>query len=71
MKNLLYEATDDRFKDLIGKKIEFKDKKNKTRYGILDFAGINTKLHNQFQVTASRTPYWPVNPETIKEVKNT
>jgi hypothetical protein len=71
MKNLLYEATDDRFKDLIGKKIEFKDKENKTRYGILDFAGINTKLHNQFQVTASRTPYWPVNPETIKEVKNT
>lgn len=36
------------------------------RYGILYFAGINNRLHGKYQVTLGRTPYWPVNPKTIK-----
>ena len=68
--NLLYDNTDDKFKHLIGKKIEFIDKRGKKMTGVLDFAGINDKLHNKFQVTVNRTPYWPVNPNTIKEIKS-
>lgn len=64
--NSLYDRTDDRFKDLIGKKVQCVDKDGKKRVGTLDFAGINYKLHNKFQVTLSRTPIWPVNPKTIK-----
>jgi len=67
--NSLYERTDDRFKHLIGKRVECKDKDGKRRVGILDFAGVNTLLHGKFQVTISRCPIWPVNPNTIKEVK--
>ncbi len=33
--------------------------------GNLWFAGING-LHNQYQVTLNRTPYWPVDPNSIK-----
>jgi hypothetical protein len=68
--NILYDNTDDRFKPLIGKKVQCKDKHGKVRVGILDFAGINEILHGQFQVTLSRTPIWPVNPKTIKEYEN-
>jgi hypothetical protein len=68
--NILYNNTDDKFKNLLGKKIEFIDKRGKKISGILDFAGINEKLHNKFQVTVGRTPYWPVNPKTIKEIKS-
>ena len=35
-------------------------------YGDLYFAGINTLLHGQYQVTLGRTPYWPVDPKTIE-----
>jgi hypothetical protein len=68
--NSLYDRTDDRFKDLIGKKVQCLDKDGKKRVGTLDFAGINEKLHNKFQVTLSRTPIWPVNPKTIKLYEN-
>lgn len=69
MKNSLADRTHSDFKHLIGKRIQFIDKHGKTRIGILDFAGINTKLHNTFQVTINRTPIWPVDPKTIKEYK--
>lgn len=65
----LEERTDPRFKHLLGKRVEFVDKKGKKHYGILEFAGINDLLHGQFQVTASRCPIWPVDPNSIKEYK--
>lgn len=64
--NQLYERTDPRFKHLIGKKVKFVHK-GEVCIGTLDFAGINEMLHGQFQVTASRTPHWPVDPSTIEE----
>jgi hypothetical protein len=66
----LYEQTDQRFKYLVGKKVKFICK-GEVCIGILDFAGINDTLHGKFQVTASRTPHWPVDPNTIKEVTGT
>jgi len=33
--------------------------------GSLWFAGVNS-LHGQYQITLNRTPYWPVDPTTIK-----
>lgn len=63
----LHESTDPRFKHLLGKKIRFIHK-DRPHYGVLRFAGINQLLHNEFQVTAGRTPYWPVDPNTIQEV---
>lgn len=39
--------------------------RGRTVVGLLYFAGIND-LHGQYQVTLNRTPYWPVDPETIK-----
>lgn len=67
MDDFLKTNTDPRFKHLLGKKVEFISQG--VRYiGILDFAGIN-HLHGQFQVTATRTPIWPVDPETIKLFK--
>lgn len=68
--NTLYDRTDDRFKHLIGKKVQCKDKDGKKVVGVLDFAGINDKLHHKFQVTLDRTPVWPVDPKTIKEYEN-
>jgi len=65
----LLRETDPRFKHLIGKRVEFKDSKGERIVGVLDFAGINTVLHGKFQVTISRCPIWPVNPDTIKEYK--
>lgn len=62
----LYDRTDDRFKDLLGKKVQFIDKDGKKRFGDLDFAGVNNFLHNQFQITIDRTPVWPVDPKTLK-----
>lgn len=64
--NSLYDRTDDRFKHLIGKKVQCKNKDGKKVVGILDFAGINDKLHHKFQVTIGRMPIWPVDPKTIK-----
>ena len=52
--------------------LHLKDKKVKAKYngetivGILYFAGINTRLHYQYQVTLGRTPYWPIDPKTIE-----
>ena len=68
MSKLLFESTDPRFKTWIGKKVTFTDKHGKQHVGTLDFAGINSKLHNQFQVTINRTPHWPVDPDTLKKV---
>ena len=64
--NKLYDRTDDRFKHLIGKKVKCLNKDGKKVVGVLDFAGINDNLHNQFQVTIGRMPVWPVDPKTIK-----
>jgi len=52
---------------LLGKKVEFISQ-GVRHIGTLEFAGINP-LHGQFQVTATRTPIWPVDPETIKLFK--
>lgn len=62
----LYDRTDDRFKPLIGKRVQCIDKDGNKRVGILNFAGINDLLHNKFQVTISRCPIWPVDPKTLK-----
>jgi hypothetical protein len=67
--NHLYNNTDPRFQHLIGKRVQCIDKRGRTIKGILDFAGVNNKLHGQFQVTIGRCPLWPINPSTIKEVK--
>jgi hypothetical protein len=61
----LYEQTQPEFRPLIGQHVEFMQQ-GKKHYGILEFAGINELLHGQFQVTVSRTPYWPVNPKSLK-----
>ena len=59
--------TDVRFKPLVGKQVELTH--NGVNWiGVLQFAGINT-LHDQFHVTLSGTPLWPVNPNSIKEIK--
>lgn len=67
--NSLEERTEDRFKPLLGKRIECLDSKGVRRVGILDFAGVNELLHGEFQVTISRCPIWPVDRDSIKEVK--
>jgi len=61
----LRDRSDPRFKHLIGTKVEFVHKGQRIM-GTLEFAGINDYLHNQFQATVNRTPYWPVNPNSIK-----
>lgn len=65
-KHTLYDRSDNEYKHLIGKKIQVIDKNGKKRVGVLDFVGVNTFLHNQFQVTLNRTPIWPIDPKTIK-----
>lgn len=62
------DSIDPRFKSWYGKKVQFLDEKGKRHVGWLDFSGVND-LHGQFQVTISRTPIWPVDPNTIKLVK--
>lgn len=69
MKGGLYKRTDQRFKHLIGKRVECIDSQGERRVGILDFAGINSMLHGKFQVTISRCPIWPVDPNSVKEFK--
>ena len=61
----LYEQTQTEFRPLLGQRVEFMHQ-GKKHYGILDYAGVNELLHGQFQVTVSRTPYWPVNPKSLK-----
>jgi len=68
MSNFLYESTEPRFKHLIGKKVKF-FYLGKQIVGTLEFAGINHKLHKKFQVTVDRMPCWPIDPNTIEEVK--
>ena len=58
---------DQRFKHLLGKRIECIDGDGNRRVGTLNFAGINDKLHGEFQVTIGRMPIWPVDPDSIKE----
>lgn len=65
----LKKNTDKRFQHLIGERVEIRDDKGKRRVGILQFAGVNAKLHGKFQVTLSRCPIWPVDPNTIKKYK--
>jgi len=48
-----------------GKKVILKCK-GEMCVGIMEFAGVNTVLHNQYQVTLGRTPHWPVDPTTIR-----
>lgn len=67
--NQLKQSSDPKFQSWIGTRVEFKDKRGRTLSGILFFAGINKKLHGKFQVTVNRTPYWPVDPKTLKQVK--
>jgi len=62
----LYKDTDPNFQHMIGTRVSVVDGKGNLRIGILNFAGVNTKLHNQFQVTLSRCPIWPVDPKTIQ-----
>lgn len=61
----LLEQTQPEFRSMIGQRVEFMYQGQK-HFGVLDFAGINEMLHGQFQVTVSRTPYWPVNPKSLK-----
>jgi hypothetical protein len=62
----LTKDTDPKFKHLLGKRVTVVCK-GKTWTGKLEFAGINTVLHNQFQVTIGRTPLWPVDPDSLVE----
>jgi hypothetical protein len=64
--NHLHKRTEKRFQHLIGKRVQVIDQFGKKQVGILDFAGVNDKLHGQFQVTLSRCPIWPINPSTLK-----
>lgn len=61
----LKERTQEEFRDMVGQRVQFMYQGNLC-YGTLDFAGINTLLHGKFQVTVDRTPYWPVNPKSLK-----
>jgi hypothetical protein len=61
----LLEQTQTEFRPLVGQRVEFMYQGSK-HFGVLDFAGVNGALHGQFQVTVSRTPYWPVNPKSLK-----
>ena len=61
------ENFDPNFLHLKDKKVEITYKGEKC-YGSLWFAGINKLLHGMYQVTLNRTPYWPVDPKTIKEI---
>ena len=56
-----------RFKHLLGKRVEFVDSEGERRVGVLKFAGFNKHLHEVFQVTINRCPVWPVEPNSIKE----
>ena len=67
--SMLFFATDKEFRHLLGKRVECVDESGKRHVGILEFAGVNKKLHGKFQVTLSRCPVWPVDPNTIKEFK--
>lgn len=56
---------DENILHLKGKKVAIKCK-GEIHVGILEFAGINDLLHGEYQVTLNRTPYWPVDPLTIR-----
>lgn len=56
---------DPKFLHLKGIKVQVMYEGNR-RVGTLYFAGINTLLHGQYQVTLDRLPLWPVDPNTIK-----
>ena len=57
---------DDAFLHLKGKKAQITFK-NCIYVGKLYFAGMNEFL-NVYQVTLNRTPFYPMNPKTIKEL---
>jgi hypothetical protein len=61
----LADRTDPKFKHMLGKKVQFVCK-GETHSGILEFAGVNDIVHHTFQVTVSRTPFWPVDPNSVK-----
>lgn len=67
-KSELTKQTHFKFRNMIGKKVSIINSEGKNIIGNLTFAGINM-LHGQFQVTIDRTPYWPVNINTIKLVE--
>ena len=64
---MLYKMTHAEYHPLLGKRIEVMHNGRRI-VGIAEFIGINTILHNQFQVTISRLPLWPIDPNTIKLV---
>ena len=64
----LARETDPHYKKFLGKRIVFKDKRGKEHIGIAQFIGVNP-LTNQFQVTASKAPIWPVDPKSIQFAK--
>lgn len=66
----LAERTDPRFKHLLGKTVQCRDGKGELHVGQLEFAGVNDLLHGKFQVTLSRCPIWPVDPNSVVEYKN-
>lgn len=59
---------DPKFEHLRNQRVEI-IYKGEQRVGILWFAGINYLVHGEYQVTLGRTPYWPVDPNTIKLYK--
>jgi len=63
--NNLKDRTDKDLQHLIGTKVQVTDDKGKVRVGELQFAGVN-EFHKHFQVTLSRTPFWPVDKKSIK-----
>lgn len=66
MKEQLFNMSHPDFRHLLGTRVEFIFK-GRRMIGIADFIGVNTNLHNQFQITVDRCPLWPVDPKTIKE----
>ena len=66
MKDQLFNMSHPDFRHLLGTRVEFICKGRRI-VGNAEFIGINTNLHNQFQVTVDRFPQWPVDPKTIKE----
>lgn len=68
MKHENWHRTDERFRHLLGKRVECIDENGQRWVGQLWFAGINHNLRGAFQVTVNRTPLWPADPNTIKQV---
>lgn len=60
---LALDSFDPKMKQFEGKKVKAIYKGNEV-VGVLYFAGISS-LHNSYQITLGRTPYWPIDPNSI------